>query len=208
MRRVLAALAALAAASPAAAQNFHVGAQGIFADYREVTSALAFTGAGFGGTLDYAHHKFSGDVEIASLSFQPASGSNATAKFTATEVDLHLRWFLASGVSFETGYLRRGISPEFTAQALSAFRVGVHAFYPVGPGAYLTLRGNYLPGAKFSGGGTAGFAVDLGLGVAIGSVNGRFHVTGDYDFQRIDRKTSITVPMQLSMARIGARVGF
>ncbi|HEY6807933.1 MAG TPA: hypothetical protein VI160_04015 [Gemmatimonadales bacterium] len=203
------ALVALAlAAAPAAAQNLHVGAQGIFADYREVSSALSYTGAGFGGTLDYARHKFSGDVEVASLSFQPASGSGATAKFTATEVDLHLRWFLASGVSFETGYLRRSVSPEFTAQALSAFRVGVHAYYPVGPGAYLTLRGNYLPGAKFSGGGSSGFAVDLGLGVAIGSVNGRFHVTGDYDFQRIDRKTSITVPIEMSLARIGARVGF
>jgi hypothetical protein len=206
MKRLLLLLAC--AAAPAAAQNLHVGAQGIFADYREVSSALTYTGAGFGGTAEYARSKFSGDVEVASLSFQPASGSGATAKFTATEFDLHLRWFLASGVSFETGYLRRGISPEFTAQALSAFRVGVHASYPVGPGAYLTLRGNYLPGAKFSGGGTSGFAVDVGLGVGIGPVNGRYHITGDYDFQRIDRKTGSTVPLQLTMARIGARVGF
>jgi hypothetical protein len=48
-----------------------------------------------------------------------------------------------------------------------------------------------------------------GLLVSAGPVNGRYRVTGDYGFQRIDRKVGgQPVPIQQSLVRVGVAVGF
>lgn len=206
-RAALVLIAGLGLAHPVSAQSFNVGVQGLFSDYRELSSQLQYQGKGIGGIGVLNYHKFSGDLSIAQLKYEPGPGGSATEKFTATQVDAHLRWYLASGVNLETGYTRRTISPAFTAQAVTALRLGIFANYGIGPGANLSVRGNYLAGAKFSGGGTAPFALELGLGVSVGSSNGRFRVTGDYEFQRIDRKTLVKVPLQQSLARVGVRFG-
>ncbi|HTY05026.1 MAG TPA: hypothetical protein VMC86_00790 [Gemmatimonadales bacterium] len=197
----------LALASPAAAQRVTVGVQGVFADYRELSSALTYSGGGFAGIAQLNWHKFSGDFQVAKINYNPTSGSLATDKFASTQFDAHLRWFLASGVSLETGYTKRDVSPDFTTQNFTAIRLGIRANYGLGPGANLLLRGNYLAASKFSGGGTAPLALELGLGLSVGSASGRWRITGDYEFQRIDRKTSVPVPIQQAMARIGAAVG-
>ena len=207
MKRALLVLALSAVATPASAQFVNLGVQGVFADYRELGPALSYNGGGLGGIAELNWHKFSGDFQIARITFNPSSGSSATDKFTSTQFDAHLRWFLASGISLETGYTKRSISPDFTTQNFTAIRAGIRANYGLGPSVNLLLRGNYLAAAKFSGGGTAPFALELGLGMAIGAANGRIRFTGDYEFQRIDRKTSVKVPIQQALARVGAAIG-
>lgn len=201
-----------ALATPAAAQFVNVGVQGAFADYRELGPALSYSGGGVAGIAELDWHKFSGDFQLAKINYTPSSGSTATDKFTSTQFDTHLRWFLASGISLETGLTKRSVSPDFTTQNFTAIRAGVRANYGLGPGVNLLLRGNYLAASKFSGGGTAPFAFELGLGLSVGAANGRYRFTGDYEFQRIDRKTTIggtdyKVPIQQAMARVGAAIG-
>ena len=207
MKPALVGLALVAVAGPLAAQQVNVGVQGVFADYRELGPALSYNGGGLAGIAELNWHKFSGDFQVAKINFNPSSGSAATDKFTSTQFDAHLRWFLASGISLETGYTKRSISPDFTTQNFTAIRAGVRANYGLGPGANLLLRGNYLAAAKFSGGGTAPFALELGLGISVGAGSGRWRITGDYEFQRIDRKTSVKVPIQQALARVGAAIG-
>ncbi len=212
MKRALIAVALCAFAAPASAQFVNVGVQGVFADYRELGPGLSYNGGGLGGIAELNWHKFSGDFQIAKINYNPSSGSAATDKFTSTQFDAHLRWFLASGVSLETGYTKRDISPDFTTQNFTAIRAGVRANYGLGPGVNLLLRGNYLAAGKFSGGGTAPFALELGLGLSVGKANNRYRFTADYEFQRIDRKTTISgvdykVPIQQAMARVGAAIG-
>jgi hypothetical protein len=207
MKRAVMVLVLAALATPASAQFVNLGVHGVFADYRELGPALSYNGGGLGGIAELNWHKFSGDFEVAKINFTPSSGSSATDKFTSTQFDAHLRWFLASGISLETGYTKRSVSPDFTTQNFTAIRAGIRANYGLGPSVNLLLRGNYLAAAKFSGGGTAPFALELGLGMAIGAAHGRIRFTGDYEFQRIDRKTSVKVPIQQALARVGAAIG-
>ena len=125
---------------------------------------------------------------------------------------MHLRWYIANQVSFETGFTKRTMDPEFAAQSMGAVRIGARGLYSIGTGASLSLRGNYLAGSKFSGGGSAGFGVELGLGISVGRSDGRLRATGDYGFQRVNRKRTGgvvggDVPIQQSLARLGVSVG-
>lgn len=199
-------LALVVGAAGAEGQRASLGVQGAFGDYREADSNLVYRGSGVAGTATLSWHKLGADVEVTRLSYDPHGGA-ATQKFTATQVDVHLRWYIANQVSLETGFTKRKIDPDFTAQAMGAVRVGARGLYSIGPGASLALRGNYLAGSKFSGGGTAGFGIELGLAVSVGRSDARFRVTGDYGFQRVNRKTTIDVPIQQSLARLGVSVG-
>ena len=196
------------AAAGAAAQHVSLGVQGAFGDYREVDSSLVYRGSGVAGSATVAWHKLGADVEVTRLSYDPHGvGGRADSSFKATQVDVHLRWYIANQVSFETGFTKRTMDPEFAAQSMGAVRIGARALYSIGPEASLALRGNYLAGSKFSGGGSAGFGIELGLGISVGRSDARFRVTGDYGFQRVNRKTSIDVPIQQSLARLGVSVG-
>ena len=115
---------------------------------------------------------------------------------------------MANHVSAEVGVTNRKADPEFDAQSMAAVRIGARGSYLLGPGATIALRGNYLAGAKFSGGGKAPFAFDIGLSLAVGAVNGRYRLTGDYDFQTAKRKTVTDAPLQQTLARIGIAFGF
>src|SRR5439155_12497418 len=91
---------------------------------------------------------------------------------------------------------------------VGAVRIGARSFYEIGPGATVLFRANYLAAPKFSGGGHAGFSIDLGLGLDV-RLAGRLHGTAGYTFQRINRKTNpggtgeIDVPVQATVARVG-----
>jgi hypothetical protein len=70
-----------------------------------------------------------------------------------------------------------------------------------------------VAGTDFSGGGSAPFGIELGLSAAYGPGSGRLRVTGDFEFQRIDRRTDqngsrLSVPIQTSVARMGVAVKF
>ena len=118
-----------------------------------------------------------------------------------------------SVVSVEAGYMKRWVDPTRAAQSLSAATLGVRAAYPLAPGAEVAVRTAYVAGTDFSGGGSAPFGIELGLSAAYGPGSGRFRVTGDYEFQRIDRRTDqsgsrLSVPIQSSFARVGLSVRF
>ena len=192
-----------------AQQRFTVGAQGLYGDYRETAASLKFTGTGFGGSLIFALHKLGADVSYASIKYTPVDSTSTSAQeFTAKVFDANVRWRVLGQVSAEVGVTSRKMDPEFAAQGFGAVRIGGRGLINLGPGADLTVRAHYLAGAKFSGGGTASFPIDLGLAFSLGRADGRFRVTGDYEFQSINRKTTAKAPVQQALLRVGGSVGF
>ncbi len=211
MSRTVAGLALLALTSPAApAQGLAVtvGPQFALASYREVAAGLRYQGTGFGGALSARYRKLSAEASVVRLTLDPASGSAATSGFTATEVDAWVAYDLATYASVEVGFIRRSADPELDAQSVGAVRIGARSFYEIGPGATVLFRANYLAAPKFSGGGHAGFSIDLGLGLDV-RLAGRLHGTAGYTFQRISRRTNpggtgeIDAAIQGTVARVG-----
>lgn len=194
-----------------AGQQLDLGVQGAVGTYRETSSSLRFTGAGFGGIAEFSWKKLGAEVAVTRLSFDPADDGSAVDGFTATQLDARVRYYLANTVSLEVGLLSRQADPEFNAQSLSAIRVGLRSSYPINPSATLVLRAGYLAAAQFSGGGSAGFAMELGLG-ARALLTSRVQWLADYEFQRFDRKTDPggsgerSVPIQQWVGRIGVGV--
>ncbi len=211
MSRTVAGLALLVLASPAVpAQGLAVtvGPQLALASYREVAAGLRYQGTGFGGALSARYRKLSAEASVVRLALDPASGSTATSGFTATEVDAWVAYDLATYASVEAGFIRRSADPELDAQSVGAVRIGARSFYEIGPGATVLFRANYLAAPKFSGGGHAGFSIDLGLGLDV-QLAGRLHGTAGYTFQRISRRTNpggtgeIDAAIQGTVARVG-----
>jgi len=216
MRRAAAAVALLVLASPTApAQRVAVtvGPQFVLASYREVAAGLRYQGTGLGGAVTARYRKLSAEAGVVRVTLDPTTGSSATSGFTATEVNAWLAYDLATYASVEAGFIRRTADPEFDAQSVGAVRIGARSFYEIGPGATVLFRANYLAAPKFSGGGHAGFSIDLGLGLDV-RLAGRLHGTAGYTFQRINRKTNpggtgeIDAPIQATVARVGLAVGF
>ena len=205
---VLLGLAALVAVPAARAQRVQAGAQVAFGDYREVSGDLHWRGAGPAAWASVSLRKLTLEGRFARIKYDPVAGGSATEGFKATQLDGFARYYLASNVSAEVGVTNRKADPEFDAQSMAAVRIGARGSYLLGPGATIALRGNYLAGAKFSGGGKAPFAFDIGLSIMVGAVNGRYRVTGDYDFQTAKRKTVTDAPLQQTLARIGVAFGF
>jgi opacity protein-like surface antigen len=216
MSRAAAGFALLVLAAPAApAQRVTVtvGPQFVLASYREVASGLRYQGTGVGGAVSARYRKLSAEAGVARLTLAPATGSAATSGFTATEVSAWVAYDVATYASVEAGFIRRTADPEFAAQSVGAVRIGARSFYEIGPGATVLFRANYLAAPKFSGGGHAGFSIDLGLGLDV-RLAGRLHGTAGYAFQRINRKTNpggtgeIDAPIQGTVARVGLALGF
>ena len=207
------ALLVLASRAALAQVSVTVGPQFALASYREVASGLRYQGTGFGGAASARYRRLSAEAGVVRVSLDPTTGSAATSGFTATEVSAWVAYDVATYASVEAGFIRRTADPEFDAQSVGAVRVGARSFYEIGPGATVLFRANYLAAPKFSGGGHAGFSIDLGLGLDV-RVAGRLHGTAGYTFQRISRKTNpggtgeIDAPIQETMARVGLAVGF
>ena len=210
MRRaiILSALLLVGGAT-ARAQTVSLGLHGALGDYREVSSNLHYRGAGGGLALWVRLYRFSAEATATRVSYDPRDNNSGLTSFKATQIDARVGFDVAAGFTAELGLLRRTISPELTAQEMGAARIGVRYSKLIGPGTTVALRGNYLAGAKFTGKGSAGLAFELGLLVSTGPVNGRYRLTGDYGFQRIDRKVGgQPVPIQQSLVRVGVAVGF
>jgi hypothetical protein len=199
----------LVGGAAARAQTVSLGVQGALGDYREVSSNLRYRGAGGGLSLWLRVRKLSAEATATRVSYDPRDGNSGLTSFEATQIDARLGFDVAAGFTAEVGVLRRTISPELAAQEMSAARIGARYSKLIGPGTTVALRGNYLAGAKFTGKGSAGLAFELGLLVSTGPVSGRYRLTGDYGFQRIDRKVGgQPVPIQQSLVRVGVAVGF
>lgn len=51
--------------------------------------------------------------------------------------------------------------------------------------------------------------MELGLGAALGTANGRVRVRAEYEFQRIDREVGrAPVPIQVTVGKLGIDLGF
>jgi hypothetical protein len=200
-------------ALPADAQHVLIGPEAALVDYREVSSGLRYSGSGFGGVATARYRKVSAAVDVVRLTLTPSAGSAAGAGFKSTQVDVWLAYDVASYVSIEVGALRRTADPALNAQALGAVRLGARSLYDLGPGATILFRANYLAAPKFSGGGSASFSLDLGLGLDI-RVGGRLHGIVDYAFERVNRRTNAgglgdkDAPIQQSLARVGLGLGW
>jgi hypothetical protein len=129
------------------------------------------------------------------------------------EINVRLGVRAVSVLALEAGYLRRSVAPSRAAQSYSAATLGLRPAYPLAPGAEVAVRTSYVAGTDFAGGGSAPFGIELGLSAGYGPGSGRFRVTGDYQFQRIDRRTDqngtrLSVPIQSSVGRLGLAVRF
>lgn len=202
------------AATPAVAQQFTVGAGYALTDYREQAAFLHFRGSGPTAVVSAEHGRLALRIEGAHLNLNPASDvASSLESFSVDQFSVRAGVRVVSVVLMEAGYLRRSIAPGRAAQSYSAATLGVRAEYPLAPGADVALRTAYVAGTGFSGGGSAPFGVELGLSASYAPGSGRLRLTGDFDFQRIDRRTDqdggrLSVPIQSSLARLGVAVKF
>jgi hypothetical protein len=198
---------------PAAAQQGSIGPELGVGEYREAASSLRYSGVGPGAAGWFTLHRVTAEGAFVSIRMNPTNGSQATESFRAMLIDAWLRWDPLDYLGFEVGLTKRAAASEFAAQSVGAVRVGARTHYLLGPGAGVWLRGNYLTGARFSGGGRAPLAMEIGLGLEI-RWSSHFRATAQYSFQRLDRKTNpaggaeASVPIEQALARVGLAVGF
>jgi len=218
MERLIAAVVVLLSIFPSFhlfAQHFSIGPEVAFGDYREVSSDLRYRGVGGGARATVTWKKFSADVAISKVTYKPTSTGTTTQQFDAREVDVRLRYYVSGPISAELGFVNRKADPEFNAQSMGALTAGAHMGYLLGPGVHMALSGGLMFGPRFSGGGTISAlgALHLGLGLTVDALRGRLRFNGDYDFQRISRKTNgaggaLPAPIQQALGRAGIAVAF
>ena len=202
------------AGTPLRAQQVTLGAGYALTDYREQADFLHFTGSGPTATVAVERGRLALRVDAWHLDLDPEKNAAPPLEpFTLDQLNIRLGLRAMSVVSVEAGYMKRWVDPSRAAQSLSAATLGVRAAYPLAPGAEVAVRTAYVAGTDFSGGGSAPFGIELGLSAAYGPGSGRFRVQGDYEFQRIDRRTNqngsrLSVPIQSSFARVGLTVRF
>ena len=192
-------------------QRVSAGLGYAFAEYSEQGASLRFGGSGAGGHASVEWRRFGLHFSAASLGFEPEAGAGAAESFDIVQMDVRFRVRATRLVSVEAGYLHRDVKPLHAAQSLGAMRLGAIAAFPLAPGSEVSVRTAYLGGARFSGGGSAPFAVEVGLGASYAPWSGRVRITGDLEFQRFDRRTStsagqLAAPIQSSTARIGVAI--
>jgi hypothetical protein len=203
-----------AAAAPLTAQQLTVGAGYALADYREQAAFLHFRGSGPTASLAAERGRLALRMDATHLSLDPsASDSPPLEPFTVDQFSVRFGVRTMSMVGVEAGFFRRSTAPSRAAQSYSAATLGLRAAYPLAPGADVALRTAYVAGTDFTGGGSAPFGIELGLSAAYGPGSGRVRVTGDFEFQRIDRRTDqggtrLSVPIQSSLARLALVVKF
>jgi hypothetical protein len=208
------ALGLVAATSPLRAQQVTVGTGYALADYQEQAAFLHFRGSGPTAMLAVERGRVALRVDASHLDLDPSGdGASPLDPFKVDQISIRAGVRTMSLVSVEAGFFRRSTAPSRAAQSYSAATLGVRAAYPLAPGADVALRTAYLAGTDFSGGGSAPFGIELGLSATYGPGSGRYRLTGDYEFQRVDRRTDqngtrLSVPIQSSVARLGLAVRF
>jgi hypothetical protein len=214
VRAALLVLGLGAAVTPLRAQQVTIGAGYALADYQEQAAFLHFRGGGPTAMIVAERGRLALRVDASHLDLDPPDDSPSPLEaFKVDQISIRMGVRAMSLVSVEAGYFRRSTAPSRAAQSYSAGTLGIRAAYPLAPGADVAVRSAYVAGTHFSGGGSAPFGIELGLSAAYGPGSGRYRVTGDYEFQRIDRRTEqngtrLSVPIQSSVARLGLSVRF
>jgi hypothetical protein len=204
---------AIATTGVLSAQQVTVGAGYALASYREQAAFLHFRGSGPTAMLEVERGRLALRVDASHLSLDPPDDPPPLEAFTVDQISVLVGVRTMSLVGVEAGYFRRSAAPSRAAQSFSAATLGLRAAYPLAPGADVALRTAYVGGMDFTGGGSAPFGIELGLSAAYGPGSGRVRLTGDYQFQRIDRRTDqngtrLSVPIQSSIARFALAVRF
>lgn len=208
MTRALAlcSLLGLAEVSPAAAQTVRLGVHGVTATHNEINDQLRAHGFGIGGLLGVRVGRLGLEARAYRADLDPERADNAP--FAIVQVDVRASVLVARSIALEVGAGRRWVDPDFAAQEVGLVRVGILSEYPLSAIATVWARGAYFVAPQFSGGGKAGLAVELSLGTAIGTANGRLRIMGEYEFQRFDREVQrLDVPIQVTVVRLGVAVG-
>lgn len=210
---VLALLLLGAPAMPLAAQRFVLGLAGVGGDYRESTNDLRYDVSGIGATALLMLGRFAAEATVTGLTYKPDQTGTAADEFEATQFDGYVRYRVLQWASLELGVTNRDVQDEFRAQSAAAFRLGVHSAAALGPNGGVAGRVSYLAGAKFSGGGSATFAMDVGLSAFYAFARGRLRVTGESQLQHFNRTVDVgagkqDVPIQQVLGRLGLAVGF
>ncbi|HEV2290318.1 MAG TPA: hypothetical protein VGR60_00600 [Gemmatimonadales bacterium] len=202
------------AGAPCAAQLPTVEASVLEAlgHYREQGPTLDFSGSGPAGRLDLSWRRWGLTVRGSRVDYAPTDPTLGTEAFKATETEVSLRFqpLPSIPVSAEGGVVRRTTDPGDAAQDVRAFRLGVTSRFVIGRGAAIRARAAWLLGARFSGGGSAGTALSLGLAAdyrPVARLPWAWAVV-DYDFERIDRATAVPVPIERSIVRLGLEARF
>ena len=206
-------LLALGAPAMAGAQHVAGGVQLAFAEYAEQGSSLRFAGGGASGHVSVGWRRYGLMLGATRMSLDPRADGGAAEAFDITQVDVRVRVRASRLVSAEAGFVSRDIEPAYAAQSMAALRLGAVLAFPLAVGSDVAVRMSYLGGGKFSGGGSAPFGVEIGLGASYAPWIERLRVTGDVEFQRLDRRIStadgsLSAPIQSSIARIGVLVAY
>lgn len=205
----------LAWVTPGLAQNprVTVAPYYVFGDYREQVAGLRFRGDGGGVAATVTYRRWGLDGRLERLSYSPQQKSSGFAAFDATQSEFTLRYRAMSRFSALVGVRRRKPDPGDAAQEVGSLVLGIRADLPLGAGTAIAGRAAYLAFSDFSGGGTAPFGISLGLGVTASPGPRWLRLAGDFDFERLDRRTngaggSVSVPIQVTTARLGISVLF
>lgn len=199
----------LLVAGPVTAQSLRFGVQAVGISHTEASEDLQYDGGGLAGFVGLRVGRFLIEGEGYAATLDPDEETGLTESFDLKQVDFRVSFFVTRGLAIQVGGSGRFVQPESAAQDVGFIRIGVLSDNQIARIARLWVRGAYLPAPEFSGGGTAGFAFEIGLGTWIGTSNGRYGIRLEYDFQRIDRQVNdVDVPIQLMVAKVGIEVGF
>jgi hypothetical protein len=207
---IVLALGAALGSATASAQSleFQVSPQIGLISHSEVSSDLQYDGLGFGGAVGVSWKRWDLDVEGIVGSLDPDDEATATDSYDLKMMDIRFSYRVVPAIAVQIGAAGRTISPEFAAPDVGYFRIGLVSENVLARIARVWVRGGYLVAPQFNGGGSAGFAFDIGLGTWVGTANGRYGLRAEYDFQRIDRTVNdADVPIQMMIAKFGIQIG-
>lgn len=184
------------------AQRSGVDVHGLLVTHTEVSEQRRSRGIGIGATanLDLGPWRLELGAQRAPLN----SGADTTASFTLTTIDARLGWALRPWLIVEAGGGRRNADPIEVAEDYGFASVGLRFETSLASISRMWVRGGVLPIVRFSGGGDAGTAVEIGFGVSVGSPAGKLSGRVEYDMQRVGRTVAgLNAPILLEMARVG-----
>jgi hypothetical protein len=193
----------------AAGQSIRVTPQVTWVSHDEIDKSLERSGFGVGASAALTRGNWRVDLDAIRASLDPVAGASQSGSFRLTQVDLRASYKVVPAISLVAGASRRWIDPEFAAPDVGFVRLGLLTETAVTRQARLWVRGAYLVAPHFNGGGSAGLAVEIGLGSWIGVASGRYGLRVEYDFQRIDRTVSgAAVPIQMAVGKAGVQLQF
>jgi len=193
-------------AGSAEAQTIRLGLSGLGMSYAETNESRSWDGGGGAASLVLRLGRFG--LDAYGFTAKLKADSSNVSDFDVLQGDVRASFFIVPVIAVELGFGRRATDPDFAAQDLGLWRFGILSEMPLTRLGIIWIRGAYLA-PRFEGGGDVGLSAEIGLGIAVGTANGRFRVRADYEFQRIDRKVdNQDVPLQMSLAKLGLEVGF